>query len=155
MAQGSVLVPYALALVVADGLHLEHGSGKITILGTFATVGSTKFPCVHPQIGVYMALTNGRGKSKVNLKLCDVDEEKPPLFTHTIDIDIPSPLAVIELCAQIVGVKFDLPGDYRLQLFVNDIFLMERRIVVLNLNEAPPDEYGNNAGNSNPNASTD
>lgn len=153
MAQGSVEVPYALALVVADGIHRDHGNGKLTILGTFAHIASTAFPCIHPQLGVYIALTNGRGKGTVTLRLCDVDEEKEPLFQDRLPVEFISPLAVLELTAVIGGVRFETPGDYRLQLFANDTFLMERRIVVTGIGESKHDDTNaDNAGDSTPNA---
>jgi len=54
--------PYALALVVADHVHRDSGTGKMSILGTFSVIWAKGFPAAHGPIFVYFVLTDGREK---------------------------------------------------------------------------------------------
>ena len=144
MAEGSVPAPYALALVVCDNLHRDFGTGKVTILSTFSNMISRTFPFTHPIICVYAALTSGRGKGKLKIVLSDVDDEGPVLREMFCDVDFVDPIAVLEVCVGMPMIQFPSPGDYRLQIYFEETFLMERRIIVLDGNKL--NELNNNPG---------
>jgi len=131
-SQDEANAPYVLAMVVCDAVWRDHGNGKCYVLGTFSTIGSTTFPAIHPILSVYLALTDGRGRTDVLLRLVDAAEEAEPLFESPPSaIDWSDPRMVAELVFQVNGVMFPGPGEYRLQVFSGTEPLMERRIVVV------------------------
>ena len=123
--------PYALALVVCDMIWRDPGTGKMTILGCFSTIGAIKFPATHPAMSVYAAATDGRGTVPIVLRLVDVDEEREPVFELMTDAVFPDPRAVIEMAFITSNIVFPEPGEYRLQLLAGADPMMERRIVAL------------------------
>jgi len=123
--------PYAIAMVVCDFIWRDPGTGKFTILGTFSNIGAVTFPCIHPVMAVFVAVTDGRGKTPIKLRLIDVDEENDPLFEGEMDVEWPDPRMIAEMAFVVQGVAFPAPGEYRFQLFAASDLLMERRILVL------------------------
>lgn len=129
--------PVVLAMVLCDAIHQDAATRKCTLLGTFSTINCRKFPAVHRQLAVHVALTNGHGRSAIRLTLVRADDSQPPLFSREGTIDFADPRAVAELNFVIANISFDRPGEYRLQVFGNNELLMERRLYVLEI-AAPP-----------------
>lgn len=121
--------PFALALVVADSVHVDPGSGKATILGTFSTIFAMEFPAVHQIMAVYFAVTDGREKCDLNIRIVDVDEENT-LIESSVSVVFDDPRNVIEGMTAFMGVSFPQPGEYRLQLRCHEELLLERRIML-------------------------
>lgn len=99
-------------------------------MGCFSDINATQFPATHPLMSVYVTLTDGYGKPEVKLVLIDVDEEREPICELLQVIDMPNPMDVIEIAFFIKNATFPEPGEYRFQLYGNDEFLMERRILI-------------------------
>jgi hypothetical protein len=128
--------PVVLAMIVCDGIHQDPATKKCTLLGTFSTISARRFPVVHRQLAVHVALTEGRGKVKIRLTLVGADESTPPLFSGEGTIEFPDPRAVAELNFRLANISFPQAGAYRFQVFGNDELLMERRLQVMTI--APP-----------------
>src|SRR5438105_13651672 len=88
--------PYPLAMIICDFIWRDPFNGKATIIGTFSSIAATQFPAVHPIISVFLALTDGRGKTKIKLCLVDVDEQHEPIFQGENEVDFIDPRAIIE-----------------------------------------------------------
>ncbi len=127
--------PYTLALIICDQIYADPSTGKMTILGTFTTIGARRFPAVHPSMAVYLAVTDGRGKCPIRVRLIDVDEEREPIFTLDGEVEFKDPRGVVEMPFQTPPLTFPEPGEYRLQLFCGDEPLMERRMVLFQLGQ--------------------
>lgn len=125
--------PLSLAMVICDAVYRDPATGKMTILGTFTALHAREFPLVVPQITVYLALTDARGKVPLKFLLIDADEDRDPVYRQELEVDFPDPIAVMDLVLMLGGVVFPLPGEYRLQLHADGEFVIERRIVVVDL----------------------
>lgn len=125
-----VPMPYAVAIVICDAVWRDPWTGKLTIIGTFETATFDSFPGTHPVLAVYIALTDGRGKVRLKLRLIDANEEREPIFETEAEAEFPDPRVVLEWSATIGEVIFPLPGEYKVQLFAGNEYLGARRIVV-------------------------
>lgn len=125
--------PYPLALMLCDQVYVCRTTGKRSLLGCFSVVSAREFPCVHPGMAVYVALTGCRGKVKLKLRLVDADEVQDPLFIAEQEstFEAPDPLAVIEFSMPIPPLEFPTPGEYRMQLLFGGEFFLERRLLVI------------------------
>ncbi len=130
-------VPMALAMVVCDAIYQDPSTKKCTLLGTFSTITARRFPVVHAQLAVHVALTDGHGNVRIKLALVGEDETLPPLFAGEGVIHFADPRVVAELNFQLSNVAFPRPGAYRFQLFGNDQLLMERRLLVMQGGQMP------------------
>lgn len=125
-----VQAPYSLAMVICDSVHRDSSTGKSTILGTCSSITSAAYPAVHPGLSVYMALTDGRGKPPMRLRLVSVDEDVI-LFEGMFEIDFADPRSVFEIAITIGNLSIPKEGEYRLQLFCDSEPIMERRLVAV------------------------
>jgi hypothetical protein len=128
--------PYPLALVVCDNIHRDPGTGKVCLLGCFSVIHAKEFPATHPLIALYVSITNGRGTVPVRVRLVDANEERAPIWEEEGEIELVDPRVVAEICYHLAGLTFDEPGEYRFQLFASNEFLMERRILIAQIEDA-------------------
>ena len=128
----SYQVPYALCLLVCDSVSTDRDTGKPTIIGCFTSVSANQFPTVHPGLTIFAELTDGRGEVPITLRLCDVDEEWT-LYETAATIPMDDPLVIGRVVHKISMVQFPKPGEYRVQLFAGDDLLLERRVMLIQI----------------------
>ena len=126
--------PVPLAMVICDAVHEDPTTGKKTILGTFTAVQSPEFPATVGKICIYLALTDARGTVPIRLSIVDVDELRPPIIEQSADLNFLDPITVEHTDFDLIDVIFPSPGEYRIQLFAGDEFVIERR---LNVSDEP------------------
>jgi len=97
--------PIVLAFVLADTIFSEAGTGKWYINGTFSVIFSATFPCVHPRIAVYLALTNGHGQTPLKIRLIDANELRPALIEAELPVNFPDPIIVVESVGALTTVR--------------------------------------------------
>ncbi|MCE9531064.1 MAG: hypothetical protein K8T89_08055 [Planctomycetes bacterium] len=124
-------IPMPLALLMCDGAHRDPSTGKWTLLGLFNSIHAVEFPTTHPLMVVYLAVTDAHGKISVRFRIIDGDEERDPLVLIETELTVGDPRVVADIVIPIRDVTFPEPGDYRLQVFTNNQFLMERRILAM------------------------
>ena len=127
---GAVPPPFALAIGVCDLVYRDRGTGKRFIMGCFSVVHAVEFPAIHPSLGIYLDLTNGRGQVTIRVQIVDADDERDPIWSAESQVDFVDPRMVAELDYMIGGVTFPEPGEYRVQVFASDQFIIERRLLV-------------------------
>ena len=130
-------LPYPLAMVICDAVWRDPSTGKHTLLGCFNGIAASAFPTVHPQLSVFVAITEGYGKVAMALRLVDGVEVSRSLSEANIELDFADPMAIAEIAVQFQKLQFERPGTYRLQLVTAGNLLMERRIVVHEAGKAP------------------
>jgi hypothetical protein len=131
--KGKIPPPSLLAMVIADFIWKDPGTGKRTILGCFSVIHAHQFPAVHPVMGVYCAVNGARGKVTFRLCMVDVDEEVDPLFEVQSEGVFDDPRAVGEIDFHGGNIIFPHAGEYRVQLHANGQLLGERRVVVVSI----------------------
>lgn len=127
-----VVTPFPLAMVICDFIYRDPYTGKFTLTGTFSTITGHSFPLQHPQLFVYAALTGGRGKMPIRIELTSADED---ITVKSLDDEFDfnnDPRAIPELAFGFQGLAFPKPGEYRVALYANSEFMVERRILVFN-----------------------
>ena len=127
--RGEIPPPYALAIMVCEGTYRDPQTGKRIVIGCFSGIAAHEFPAMQPTMVVYAELTNGRGAAKIRIQLVDVDEEREPICTVELEADFSDVRAVVEVQCDMGATIFPEPGEYRIQVFANDKFVIERGIV--------------------------
>lgn len=122
--------PDALAIGICDLIYRDRGTGKRFILGCFSALHAHEFPAVHPHLGVYLDLTNGRGPVTLKVQIVDSDEEREPIWLAEQVVEFADPRMVAELDFMIGGLAFPEPGEYRVQVYASGQFVIERRLLV-------------------------
>jgi hypothetical protein len=127
-----VVTPFPLAMVICDCIYRDPFTNKYTLIGTFSTVTALRFPVVHPHLFIYAALTGGRGSIPIRLILTGPDEQEIVEVGGEYNAG-DDPRMIEEVGLGLPNVPFPLPGEYRLSLFANNEFMIERRLLVIQL----------------------
>lgn len=120
--------PDVLALIVCDQIITDRLTGKQSLIGMFTTIPAWRFPAAHPQLCVYVALTEGRGKTNFRIRIVDANEARPPIVEGNGSVEFKDPRAIANLALQFHGLRFPAPGPYRVQLWSNGGLLREARL---------------------------
>lgn len=128
MATHQSAIPIALTLLVCDGAHRDPSTGKWTLLGLFNSIHANEYPSQHAQMVAYLAMTDVNGKVPLRFQIVDADESEPPLLQMDAELVVLDPRAVADVVIPIHDVTFPKAGEYRLQVFACQQFLIERRI---------------------------
>jgi len=139
----AVVAPYPVAVVICELAWRDPGTGKATLLGCFSTVMGRTFPLSVLSLGVYVALTDGRGKMPIRMRIIDTDETREPVVEAEHEVEFSDPRMIVELCLNIQGLVFPEAGDYRCQVFAGGEFLIERRILAVQAGDRPDNESEN------------
>jgi hypothetical protein len=97
-------------------------------------------------LGLYIALTDGRGKLPIRIRIIDADESREAVLETEAEIEFADPRMIAEICLNMPGLTFPEPGEYRCQVFAGHEFLMERRILAVQVGNKP-DAEGEDQGN--------
>ncbi len=132
-----VPVPDVLSLCICDQIITDRVTSKQSLIGIFSTIHSYQFPMVHPQLCVYVALTDGRGETPLTIRVVDSEDARPPLVQGTGIVEFRNPRAIANLALQFHGLRFPEPGEYRVQLSCKDTLLREGRLMLRKASRPP------------------
>ncbi|MCP4591797.1 MAG: hypothetical protein GY842_13740 [bacterium] len=133
--------PDVLSLIVCDQIITDRVTGKVSLIGMFSAIHTPRFPVVHPQISVYVALTDGRGKTPLTIRIVDANEARKPLVDGKGIVEFKDPRMIANLALQFHGLRFPEAGQYRVQIWCGSALLREARLHVLEA-KRPPGKSG-------------
>ena len=122
-------MPMGLALLVCDMVIQDRQTNKRSLIGLFDRLFANQFPCVHPQLSVFISLTSGRGTYQCEVR-CRNSEDGTPAFSAKGPMTMNDPMQVVEMVFNMQGVRFTEPGHYWLECLVDEVPVMMRRITV-------------------------
>ncbi|MCH7591260.1 MAG: hypothetical protein IH989_00570 [Planctomycetes bacterium] len=123
-------LPDVLSLVVCDQIITDRMTGKQSLIGMFSRIHAQRFPASHPQLCVYVALTEGYGETDLEIRIVDANDERPPLVAGKGKVKFQSPRAIANLALQFHGLTFPQAGEYRVQLWSSGTLLREARLEI-------------------------
>jgi hypothetical protein len=68
--------PDVLAMLVCDQIITDRLTGKQSLIGMFSRIHAMGFPATHPQLCVFVALTDGHGKTDLSIRVVDSNEAR-------------------------------------------------------------------------------
>ncbi len=72
----------------------------------------------------------GAGQVDIRVQIVDVDEEREPIWVGEQQVEFSDPRMVAESDMLIGGLTFPEPGEYRIQVFASNQFVIERRLLI-------------------------
>jgi hypothetical protein len=122
----------SLAMLVADKVFREEGTGKCHIAGTFSRVEATNFPVFLAAMHVYIAITDlSSGKHQGRLQFVYEGETTEELMRLEGPLVSPAKREVIELHFCLNALQFPKAGTIRINFFVNDHHVGSRKFQVV------------------------
>ena len=130
--------PILLALVLCDTTIREAGTNKLSLIGTFNGVFSSVFPCTHPSLSVYIAITDGHGRVACKLRMTSSSNQI--IFELPGQVEFGSPNSIGEMVFQLQQVRFEEPGVYAIEFWAGRELLGSRKLNAQRVEQAPPKE---------------
>lgn len=132
--------PDVLAMLVCDQIITDRLTGKQSLIGMFSRIHAMGFPATHPQLCVFVALTDGHGKTDLSIRVVDTNEARPAIVEGKGSVSFKDPRTIANLFLQFHGLVFPQPGEYRVQLYSDNQLLREARLELIQL--TPPKQPG-------------
>jgi hypothetical protein len=129
--------PTGLAIVVCDQIIEDKFTNKKSLIGIFNNIGSANFPCRHPQIMVFVSLTEGHGNYRARVRIAN-ETTGESVAEANIAIQFPDIHSVLELNFNLVGIQFPTPGLYSIEFYCDDALVLERRFHVSQVKPQTP-----------------
>jgi len=131
--------PIGLAIVICDQIIEDKLTGKKSLIGIFNQMATQNFPCRHPQVCVFVSLTEGRGQCTARLRIVH-DESDHVVAEVNGNIQFSDVHTVVELNFSLVGLVFPNPGMYSIEFYCDDAIILERRFTVSHVKppQGPP-----------------
>jgi hypothetical protein len=126
--------PIPLAMVICDMVIEDRLTGKKSLIGIFNNVNALKFPCQHPSINVFFALTEGIGTYKGCLRCVKLDTNEV-IMNINGPIPFPNRLAAVEFNFDIKNMSFPAEGQYIFELLCDDQLVISRKFIVTKMAE--------------------
>ena len=128
--------PIGLALIVWDQSIQDRGTNKRSLIGMFDRLKAGTFPCIHPGMCIFISLTSGKGEYDSEIVCRHANGKR--VFAVKGRIRFQDPMQVVEAAFDIKGPRFETPGDYWVELLVDDVPVMMRRLFIEKLEGPPP-----------------
>jgi len=127
MANKPDLIP--LAMIICDSVIEDKMTSKKSLIGLFDNINSSKAPCVHPRLNIFLVLTEGNGEYDCSLKCIHEDTNKT-LGGLNARINCKNPQEKIELNFEFRGLRFPEFGNYRFEFYCNDNPIISRKFLL-------------------------
>jgi hypothetical protein len=141
------VAPVLMSIIVCDRVIFDRITGMPSIINIVQTINAPKFPVRHDQLVFFCEMTNGHGNTKLKIRLVDLENQDRAIFEQGQSVDFADVRQIVTVAVNLMGVVFHHTGEYRFQLFANDILLGERSItckqVALPPNVRPMNPPGN------------
>jgi hypothetical protein len=123
-------LPTVLSINICDTIIRDEATKKVSLIGLFSIIRANSFPCIHPLMHIYIALTNGHRKYKTEVRFARLDDNKP-IAGMVGDLQFQNPLQVVEinLCWQ--QLAFNKPGEYAVEILCEGTEVGSRKFIVM------------------------
>jgi hypothetical protein len=132
------VAPILLSSVICDRVIFDRISGMPSIINIVQTINAPKYPVRHDQLIFFCELTNGHGNTRLKIRLVDLTDQDRIIFEQGQSVDFKDVRQIVTVAINLMGIVFQHTGEYRFQLFANDMLLGERAVVCRQVSLPPP-----------------
>jgi len=122
--------PVLLAILVCDTIIRDEATKKLSLIGLFNRISAAKFPCRHPEMHVFVSLTDGHGTCPAELRLIHRATEQALASLQGM-MTFPDPRSVVEMSFPFRGAQFPEPGEYSFDFYTSGELLGSRPFQVV------------------------
>jgi hypothetical protein len=134
MAEPRPPQPTFNAMLICDNAIREEGTGKVSLIGIFASIGSLQFPVLHQSLCVYVNIGDAQGRYHLRLEMLRTDEMKV-IGRGEVEATVADRMKPTEIVIELNGLLFDRPGRYEFVLYANDNLVGRKSFDVVELKE--------------------
>lgn len=127
--------PLGIALIICDRVITDITTQEKTLVATFNRIMSEGFPCLHPRMSIFIAVTNGRGTTQTQLQCLNEAEKQEVVFKLDGTISFPDPNHVVEISFQMNNVTFNKPGLHSIEFLCDGELVLQSRFEVMKITQ--------------------
>jgi hypothetical protein len=109
---------------------VEEGTKNVTLVSTFTRIVVEEFPSLPQRFALYTVLTEGLGDGTMDLVIRNLDTNEE-IFTAQMPVRFPDRVAEVRVLFRINRCSFPAPGEYLCALLLDDEWLAQRRLQVI------------------------
>ena len=117
--------PIGIALIICDRVITDAVTHEKTLVSTFNQLLANRFPCVHPRLTLFVAVTNGRGTAEAEIRCVNESDQNSPVFGMKGAIPFPDPNHVVEMSFQFNNVTFPKPGLHGIEFLCDGELILQ------------------------------
>lgn len=121
--------PIVLSINICDNIIRDETTKKVSLIGLFSTIRANVFPCTHPQMHVYIVLTNGHGGYRTEIRFLDVDSKA--IVSMVGELNFQDPLQIVELNMCWQQLHFNKPGEYTVEVLFDNAPIGYRKFRIM------------------------
>ncbi len=133
----------ASSIVLSDGVIIEHGTGKLSLIGCFNALCFSQFPSAHPGITATIGITNLKSKKfSVNITARIEDPNTGHVISSSggkIDGELQGEVDVhqltIDLPVRFTVIVFPAPGFYSMVVLADNEMIGKKLFLVQKLSQ--------------------
>jgi hypothetical protein len=130
----SVPPPILLSAIICERVIIDQLTQMPSVICVLQTITAPRYPARHAQLAFFCEFTNGHGKTKINARLVDVQQDDKVILEQTVEGRFADVKQVVCLTFGFEGIVFPHPGEYRFQVLAGTELLGERRIICREIN---------------------
>ncbi len=122
--------PIGIALIICDRVITDAVTHEKTLVSTFNRIFANVFPCVHPRMTIFVAVTNGHGTAEAEIRCVNESDENAMIFGMKGAIPFSDPNHVVEMSFQFNNVTFPKPGLHGVEFLCDGELILQSRFEV-------------------------
>ncbi len=119
-------LPVLDGILLCDQIIEDRLTGKKTLVGIFQEILAVKFPCIHPTLWIYAAISDAEGEYEFELRLLDGESLNMIGTSKTGHIRIQNRLQRTEIQIRMDGLPLAKPGQYIFQFLTNGQLIADK-----------------------------
>ncbi len=122
--------PIGIALIICDRVITDVVTHEKTLVSTFNQLLASRFPCVHPRLTIFVAVTNGRGTAEAEIRCVNESDQDTAIFGMKGAIPFSDPNHVVEMSFQFNNLTFPKPGPHSVEFLCDGELILQSRFQV-------------------------
>lgn len=124
-----------ISMILCESAHRIDRTGNLILVNVFNVLRLSAFPAHQPRLALLFSLTGGHGKYNLRIAINSATNNVA-VIDSTQQIVMKDPLAVVDVIAEMEGVRIPQPGKFWLELHANGELIAQRPFIVAP--SAPP-----------------
>ncbi len=119
------------ALLLADAIYRDEGSGKYVIAGVFHQINLPSFPAAFARsVGIFASLSGLDAEAAVDIEFSDAQSGEVLMRLRSFPVSGIDPDLPVEFAVEVPPLAFPHPGSYKFSLLANGAFLGAATVLV-------------------------
>ena len=118
--------PSVHAFLVCDSVIQDMRTRKMSVIGIFAEMRATTFPCHHAAMGLYFCLSDALGTYEFEISLVNMDHDQRLGKAMLPPVKVEDRLKIVDVGVMMPPLVFPFPGRYEFRVSAHGHFVARK-----------------------------